>query len=213
MTNTIDNKNTINNKKTLFSTRKMVITAMMSAVAIVVYYFDFPVPFMPSFIKLDLSNVISLLAGFAMGPVAGITVCLIKNVVHLVIKGFGTTMGIGDIFDFVTSAVFALTAGFIYLKNKTKKGAVISCIVGVIVFTLISLPLNYFIVYPIYFKAYGGEEAILGAYKAIRPSTDSTFEALCIFNLPFTFIKGVLCALVTVVIYKPLSPILKSKND
>ena len=138
--------NTIENKKPIFTTRKMVITAMMSAVAIVIYYLDFPVPLMPSFIKLDLSNVISLLAGFSMGPVAGITVCLIKNLVHLVIKGFGTTMGIGDIFDFVTSAAFALTAGFIYLKNKTRKGAMISCAVGVLVFTLISLPLNYFIV-------------------------------------------------------------------
>ena len=204
--------NTIEKKKSLFTTRKMVVTAMMSAVAIVIYYLDFPIPFMPSFIKLDLSNVISLLAGFSLGPVAGITVCLIKNLVHLVIKGFGTTMGIGDIFDFVTSAAFTLTAGFIYLKNKTKKGAMISCAVGVLVFTLISLPLNYFIVYPIYFKAFGGEEAILGAYQAIRPSTGSTLEALCIFNLPFTFIKGVLCALVTVLIYKPLSPILKAKD-
>ncbi|HCB95196.1 MAG TPA: ECF transporter S component, partial [Ruminococcus sp.] len=201
--------NTIERKHSLFTTRKMVLTAMMSAVAIVIYYLDFPVPFMPGFIKLDLSNVISLVAGFSMGPVAGVTVCLIKNLVHLVIKGFGTTMGIGDIFDFVTSAVFALTAGLIYLKNKTRKGAVISCLIGVVVFTLISLPLNYFIVYPIYFKAYGGEQAILGAYKAIRPETDSIFEALCIFNLPFTFVKGVLCALVTMVIYKPLSPIIK----
>ncbi len=205
--------NTIERKHSLFTTRKMVLTAMMSAVAIVIYYLDFPVPFMPGFIKLDLSNVISLVAGFSMGPVAGVTVCLIKNLVHLVIKGFGTTMGIGDIFDFVTSAVFALTAGLIYLKNKTRKGAVISCLIGVVVFTLISLPLNYFIVYPIYFKAYGGEQAILGAYKAIRPETGSIFEALCIFNLPFTFVKGVLCALVTMVIYKPLSPIIKGGKD
>lgn len=205
--------NTIERKHSLFTTRKMVLTAMMSAVAIVIYYLDFPVPFMPGFIKLDLSNVISLVAGFSMGPAAGVTVCLIKNLVHLVIKGFGTTMGIGDIFDFVTSAVFALTAGLIYLKNKTRKGAVISCLIGVAVFTLISLPLNYFIVYPIYFKAYGGEQAILGAYKAIRPETGSIFEALCIFNLPFTFVKGVLCALVTMVIYKPLSPIIKGGKD
>ncbi len=205
--------NTIERKHSLFTTRKMVLTAMMSAVAIVIYYLDFPVPFMPGFIKLDLSNVISLVAGFSMGPAAGVTVCLIKNLVHLVIKGFGTTMGIGDIFDFVTSAVFALTAGLIYLKNKTRKGAVISCLIGVVVFTLISLPLNYFIVYPIYFKAYGGEQAILGAYKAIRPETGSIFEALCIFNLPFTFVKGVLCALVTMVIYKPLSPIIKGGKD
>lgn len=195
-----------------FTTRKMVMIAMMSAIATVVYYLDFPVPLMPSFIKLDLSNVISLLAGFSMGPVAGVLVALIKNVIHVVIKGMGTTMGIGDIFDFVTSAAFAFTAGMIYLKNKTKKGAVIGCVIGTIVFTLISLPLNYFIVYPIYFKAFGGEAAILGMYQEILPSVKNIFSALCIFNLPFTFVKGLICALVTILVYKPLSPIIKGHN-
>ena len=193
-------------------TRKMSITAMLSAIAIVIYYLDFPVPLMPSFIKLDLSNVISLLAGFSMGPVSGVVVCLIKNAVHLVIKGFGTTMGIGDIFDFVTSATFTLTASMIYQRNKTKKNAVIACLIGLLAFTIISLPLNYFIVYPIYFKAFGGETAILGMYQEIMPSVKNIFSALCIFNLPFTFVKGLICALVTILVYKPLSPLLKGKS-
>ena len=186
------------------STKKMICIAMISAIAIVVYYLDFPVPLMPSFIKLDLSNVVSLFAGFTLGPAAGVIVCLIKNVIHLVIKGFGTTMGIGDIFDFVTSAVFALSAGLVYRKIHTKKGAVIGCIVGTAAYTLISLPLNYFIVYPIYAKAFGGMEAIISAYNAILPGTDNLFSALCIFNLPFTLVKGILCSLVTILIYKPL---------
>ena len=193
-------------------TRKMTITAMLSAIAIVIYYLDFPVPLMPSFIKLDLSNVISLLAGFSMGPISGVVVCLIKNAVHLVIKGFGTTMGIGDIFDFVTSATFTLTASMIYQRNKTKKNAVIACLIGLLAFTIISLPLNYFIVYPIYFKAFGGETAILGMYQEILPSVKNIFSALCIFNLPFTFVKGLICALVTILVYKPLSPLLKGKS-
>lgn len=200
----------MSNTNSKISTRKLVIIALMSAIAIVIYYFDFPVPLMPSFIKLDLSNVVTLLAGFSLGPVEGVLVCLIKNAVHLLIKGLGTTMGIGDIFDFVTSAVFALTAGLIYKFVRTKKGAIIGCISGALAMTVISLPLNYFIVYPIYFKAFGGEEAILGMYRELRASTGSIFEALCIFNLPFTLVKAALCALVTVVIYKPLSPIIKA---
>lgn len=199
-------------KHTFFTTRKMAVTAMLSAIATVVYYLDFPVPLMPGFIKLDLSNVISLLASFALGPVAGVIVCLIKNLIQLILKGAGTTYGIGNIFDFVTSAAFCFTAGMIYKHMKTRKGALISCIVGTMVFTLISLPLNYFIVYPIYFKAFGGEEAILGMYQAIKSDVGSTLEALCVFNLPFTFVKGVICAVVTMVIYKPLSPLLKGKE-
>lgn len=201
----------MNNTKKI-STRKMVIIGMMTAIATVVYYLDFGVPFMPSFIKLDFSNVISLLTGFALGPIEGIIVCLLKNMIHVLIKGFGTTMGIGDIFDFVTSATFVLVAAVIYKRNRTKKGAIIATLCGMLAFTFISIPLNYFIVYPIYFKAYGGEAAILGAYQQIMPSVKNIFSALCIFNLPFTFVKGLLCSLITLVAYKPLSPILKGKN-
>ena len=203
------NKSSFSSEKT--STRKMVVISMMSAIAIVIYYLDFPVPLMPNFIKLDLSNVISLIAGFALGPVEGVIVCLIKNVVHLVIKGMGTTLGIGDIFDFVTSSIFVLTSSLIYLKNKTKKGAIIGCIIGTLVFTVASLPINYFIVYPIYFKAFGGETAILSMYQSILPDVENIFSALCIFNLPFTFIKGLLCGLITILVYKPLSPVIKGR--
>ncbi len=193
-------------------TRTTVVVAMMSAIALVIYYLDFPVPLMPGFIKLDFSNVISLVAGFSMGPVAGVAVCFIKNILHLIIKGFGTTMGIGDIFDFVTSAAFAFTAAMIYKKNRTFKGAVKGCVLGTVVFTLISLPLNYFITYPIYAKAFGGMEAIMGAYKAIMPGVKNLFAALCIFNVPFTLIKGIVCALITILIYKPLSPVIKGRS-
>ena len=205
--------NTIAVKKTqIITTRKLVVMSMLSAIATVIYYLDFPVPLMPSFIKLDLSNVISLLASFALGPVEGVIVCLIKNLIQLLIKGAGTTMGIGNIFDFVTSAAFCFTAGLIYKRMKTIKGALIACIAGALVFTVISLPLNYYIVYPIYFKAFGGEAAILSAYQAINGNVKTTFQALCLFNLPFCLIKSALCAAVTMLIYKPLSPVLKGKD-
>lgn len=196
----------------MFTTKKMINIALMSAIAIVIYYLDFPVPLMPGFIKLDFSNVVSLFAGFTMGPVAGVIVCFIKNLIHLIIKGFGTTMGIGDIFDFVTSAVFALTAGLFYRKDRSKKGAVIGCVIGTLVFTAVSLPLNYFIVYPIYAAAFGGMEAILSAYQQINSNVNSLFGALCIFNVPFTLVKGIICAALTIVIYKPLITALRKAH-
>lgn len=195
-----------------FDTKFMIKVAMLSAVATVIYYLDFPVPLMPSFIKFDLSNVISLFAGFTLGPVGGVLVCLIKNIIHVAIKGFGTTMGIGDIFDFVTAATFTLTASLFYVKNRTKKGAVIGCVVGAIVFAAVSLPLNYFVTYPIYAQAFGGMEAIISAYQAILPDVDNIFMALCIFNTPFTLIKGILCSAVTIIIYKPLITILRKSG-
>lgn len=197
-------------KKT--NTKKIIQIAMLSAAALVIYYLDFPVPLMPPFIKLDLSNVVCLFAGFTTGPIGGLLVCLIKDVIHVAIKGMGTTMGIGDIFDFVTSAAFTLTAALIYKKVHTKKGAVIGCIAGTFVFAAVSLPLNYFIVYPIYAAAFGGMEAIMSLYKAILPSVGNIFSALCIFNLPFTLFKGIVTSALTIIIYKPLITALRKAN-
>ena len=112
--------NTMPRNKT-FTTRKMVTVAMLSAIATVIYYLDFPVPLMPGFIKLDLSNVISLLAGFSMGPIAGVIVLPYQERYPVDYKGLGTTMGIGNIFDFVTSAAFVLTASVIYHKKNQKE--------------------------------------------------------------------------------------------
>ena len=208
----MENSTKTANLTTSSSTKKIIQIAMLSAVALVIYYLDFPVPLMPPFIKLDLSNVVCLFAGFTTGPIGGLLVCFIKNVIHTAIKGLGTTMGIGDIFDFVTSAALTLTASLIYNKDHTKKGAVIGCVIGTIVFAGISLPLNYFIVYPIYAKAFGGMEAIMSAYQKILPSVGNIFSALCIFNLPFTLIKGILCAAVTIIIYKPLITALRKAH-
>lgn len=195
------------------NTKRLIQIAMLAAVALVIYYLDFPIPLLlPPFIKLDFSNVVCLFAGFTTGPVGGVLVCLIKNVIHVAIKGFGTTMGIGDIFDFITSAAFTLTASLIYRKNHTKKGAVIGCAVGTLVFAAVSLPLNYFIVYPIYAKAFGGMEAIMSAYQKILPSVGNIFSALCVFNLPFTIIKGILCAIITIICYKPLITALRKAH-
>ncbi|MGN1134143.1 MAG: ECF transporter S component [Oscillospiraceae bacterium] len=194
-------------------TRTLVVIAMMTAISIVVYYLDFPIPMLlPPFIKFDFSNVISLIAGFSLGPIPGVVVCLLKNLVHLIIKGFGTTMGVGDLFDFVTSAVFTFTAAYIYKKKHSYKGAVIGLIIGIIAFTAISLPLNYFVAYPIYAKAFGGMEAIMSAYQQIMPGVKNLFGALCIFNVPFTLVKGIVCGIITMLLYKPLSPIIKGRT-
>lgn len=202
--------------KSKFNTRSITVVGMMSALAFIVFMLEIPAPLMPSFIKLDLSNIISLITAFALGPVEGVVVCLIKNIIHLIFKGYSSTMGVGNLFDFVSSSAFCFTAGLIYKHNKTIKGAMIATVVGSLVFTLVSLPLNYFIVYPFYFKLfakYGGEAGVLGMYQAILPSVKSTLMALIVFNVPFTFIKGLICSLLTAVVYKPLSPIIKGTGS
>lgn len=189
--------------------RAMTVTAIMGALGTVLMIIEFSIPIMPSFIKLDFSELPALIAAFAYGPVYGIAVCFIKNLIHIL---FGSTMCIGEISNFILGSVFVGTAGLIYKKNKTKKGALISCLAGAVIMAVISIFTNYFVVYPLYVKVLGMPmEAILGMYQAILPAADSLWKALIIFNLPFNIVKGILDAVLCFLIYKRISPILKKQ--
>lgn len=189
--------------------RAITVTAIMGALGTILMMIEMSLPFMPSFIKLDFSELPALIASFAYGPVYGILVCLIKNVIHMF---FGSTMCIGEISNFILGAIFVGTAGVIYKKNRTKKGALISCLIGAVVMAVISVFTNYFVVYPLYVKVLGMPmEAILGMYQAILPAADNLWKALIIFNLPFNIAKGLVDAIFCFLIYKRISPILKKK--
>lgn len=186
--------------------RYLVFTALFSAISVVLMYLEISIPIVPSFIKFDFSDLPALICSFAFGPLYGVMVCLLKNLLHLFAS---QTAGVGELANFAMGAIFAFTAGTVYKFNKTRKGAVISSASAAFSMGILSLPLNYFLIYPLYYKLGMAKEAILGMYKAILPSVDGIFSALCVFNLPFTVVKGLIVALIAFLIYKPLSPILK----
>lgn len=195
-------------KRAGMNVRKMTVTAMLSAVAFILMFLDFSVPFMPSFIKMDLSELPALIGAFSMGPVSGVVVCLVKNLLHLFMTDTG---GVGELSNFILGACFVLPAGLIYKKWKGKKAAVIASLVGAAAMALVSIVSNYFIVYPVYY-AFSPQETILAAYQAIFPGVDNILECLIVFNAPFTFLKGLFSVIITMLIYKPLSPIIKGSH-
>ena len=190
---------------------KLTILAMLSAVAVVLQYLEFPIPaLVPSFLKMDLSDIPELIGAFIIGPLGGVVIALVKNLVHLVASQSGF---VGELSNFMLGAAFSFTAGMIYKYHKTKKGALVACLAGTLAMAVVSFPTNYFIVYPIYAQLFGGMETILGLYKAILPAADTLWKALLIFNVPFTVVKGLLCVLVTMLIYKPLSRLFVQMNN
>lgn len=203
------NNTTIAAGKTRFSAKKITVTAMLAALSSVLMFISFPIPsLIPSFIKLDFSELPALIAAFAVSPVAGVTVCLVKNLVNLF---FTTTGGVGEFCNFVMGAAMVFPAGLLYKYRKTRKVALLACFVGALSMAAISLPLNYFVTYPIY-TAFMPMEAIMGMYKAINPQVETLWDALLWFNAPFTFVKGAIDSIFAFVIYKPLSSALKINN-
>ena len=185
-------------------------TAMLGAVAAVLMYLEFPIPIMPAFVKLDVSELPALIASFAYGPVSGILVCLINNLIKLPST---STAAVGELFNFVMGALFVGVAGLIYKRNKTRKGAIVGALLGALVMAVVSVPYNYFIVYPAYVVMYHLPlDAIIGMYQAINPNVNGLLACLLVFNLPFTFVKGALDAALCFLVYKPLSPILHGRK-
>lgn len=190
-------------------TRTIAVCAMMSAISGILMMLEFSVPFVPFFLKLDISELPALITAFAIGPWQGAAVCLVKNLINL---PFTTTGGVGELANFLLGAVFVLTAGIIYKNHKNKHNAVTGSIFGSIVMGIISFPVNYFITYPVYAKLMP-LDSIIELYQKIFGGVNSLAQCLLVFNVPFTIFKGLIVSLITILIYKKLSPIIKGRSD
>lgn len=199
---------TLKSKKIL-NIRKIVATAMLSAISFVLMFIEFPIPMLiPPFIKFDISDLPALLGAFAFGPWTGALIELLKNLLHIVFKGSSSAY-VGELCNFILGAMMCITAGYIYKNQKNKKHAIIGAICGAGVMAVISVPINYFIVYPTYVIAYKMPmTVIIDMYKKLLPASNTLLKSLIIFNMPFTFVKGIIDAIICIFIYKPLSPLL-----
>ena len=194
-------------QKNKLTARSMAVIAMLAAVSFVLMLFDFSVPFMPGFIKMDLSELPALVGAFALGPVSGVAVCLVKNLLHLFVTSTG---GVGELSNFMLGAVFTGVAGWMYQRSKTRRGAFVGALGGAVCRAVVSVFSNYYIVYPVY-TAFMPMEGIIAAYQAIYSGIDNLWKALILFNMPFTFVKGMLVTAVTFLIYKKIAPILRGR--
>lgn len=189
--------------------RLITVVAIMSALSAVLMFIEVSLSIIPSFIKLDISELPALITSFAFGPVYGVLVCLLKNLIHL---PFTTTFCVGELSNFIHGAVFVLVAGLFYKYRHNRKFAFIGAVAGDFAMAAMSFFINFFLVYPIYMKLLLPEEAILGMYQAILPRVDSLWKAILIFNVPFTFAKGLLSVGITFAVYPKLSPLMKGKK-
>lgn len=194
--------------------RKITVTAIMSAMGFVLMMLgdSVPISFMPSFIKLDLSELPALITAFAFGPLWGVLVCLVKNIIHLVFF-FSNSMGIGELTNFLLGVPFVAVAGLVYKFKHNRKSALAGALVGDVAMALCSFLVNSFIAYPLYIKFLVPESGLLAMYQAIMPSIATLSEGIWTFNVPFTFVKGLISVVITFVIYHKLSPILKGKAN
>ena len=191
-------------------TRTMVEVAMLGAIAVILMLFEFPLPFLaPSFYELDFSEVPVLVGAFAIGPMAGVAIEAIKILLNLVINGT-ITGGVGELANFILGVCYMLPAALIYKHKKTKKTAIAGMAVGTVVLVVVACFINVFFLLPAYGSAFGMPvEAFVEMAQAINSSIQDMvgFALLCV--APFNLLKGVVVSVITALLYKHISPILK----
>ena len=180
---------------------------LLAAIAVILYYIEIPVV---AFYKLDLSTMPAILAGFAMGPVQGAAVVIVKNLVHML----GTsTACVGEMADILMSCAFVIPASLLYRRNKTRKGALRAMLVGGAAMTAAGVLVNYFILIPAYQVLMNLPlEVIIGMGQKVLSFVDSTLKLVIFITAPFNLLKAAVLSGTTYLLYKRVSPLLHQRG-
>jgi len=196
-------------KEKILTTRKIVIIGVFSAISFALMLIEVAVPFAPSFYKIDLGDLPALIGAFAFGPMVGVLIEFIKILLNLIFQGT-TTAFVGELANFIVGCSFVLPASIVYAFKKTRKNAIIATIVGTVCITICGTVFNAVYLLPAFAALYGMPlEALIGMGTEINPAiTDVTsFVIICV--APLNLLKGSIVSVITILIYKQLSPILK----
>ena len=173
-------------------TRMLTVTAMLTAMAVILQYLGTVMGLkVGGFLEIEFSDLPAIIGTLSMGPVCGVLIELFKNIIHC----FGTTTGyVGEFANFCVNGVYVLVLGLIYAGNKTKGRAVFGFFLATVIYSVTSALINYFIMLPLY-----------------MPAAETAFKLNLVLTLitPFNIIKGAVLAIITLLIYKKLSPIIK----
>lgn len=169
---------------------KFIKISLLSAIAVVLMFFEFPIPFLPfPWLKIDLSDIPALMGGFAFGPIAGVIIELLKNLLILIVKGTGTYF-VGEFANFIIGATLVFPAAYIYHKNKGKKTAFLGMIVGSLFMQIIGIIANVYFLLPAY-----------GMKMAASESINYVMAGL----IPFNGVKAIMVSGITYVLYKKVA--------
>lgn len=192
-------------KTAVLSVRTISMTAMLSAVAYLLAFVEFPVPLSPSFARMDLSDFPALIGAFAFGPLSGLLIELVKNALQLLTTSTG---GIGEIANFLMGASYVVAAGVLYKHHKTKKTALLACVAASFVMGIAAALANYFILLPL-FETFMPLDQLIASFGAFLPFIHTKLDIVLFNALPFNILKGLVIGGFTMLTYKRLTPNLK----
>lgn len=197
-------------KSTKFLTvSTLVKISILSAIGYILMFISVPLPMLfPEFLKIDISDLTALLGGISLGPMAGVTISFLKNLLQF-ITGMSTTGGVGEFANFLIGGSFVFTVSYIYSKKRNIQGVIIGLVSGMVVMTVVGCVANYFIILPFYATIGWSIDAVVSMGAAINPAIDSKMSFIIWMIAPFNILKSGLMSLLTLPMYKKTEKILK----
>lgn len=205
-------------KKSYFSSTRIAVIAVFSTLAGILYIFNFAISAaFPSFLEFNFSDIPALIGTFALGPVSGTIIILMKVLIKLMFKST-STMFVGELADIIIGCAFVVPAGLIYKKRRTFKGALAAMLVGMAVSVAAAILFNWLILVPFYvqFFFHGSWTPLISMMTPLFPScTKETFYNfyLWVSVLPFNVMRCLVAILITLPVYKHISRIINRMND
>lgn len=188
---------------------KLTAAALFGAMSFVLMFFSFSVPIISPFAEFDASALPELIGGFILGPSGAIEIITIKLLLKLMFKGTSSMMT-GEVQNFILSIAYVLPAVLYYRRNKTKKGAVTGLILGSVFSVVISVITNLYLIFPAYIKLYGMNwDGIIEICSAVNPWIKNIPTFVVFSVIPFNLVSRMITSIVTVLIYKKISNIIK----
>lgn len=197
-------------QKTFFNTTRIVMIALFGALAGLLHIAKFPLAFaFPGFLEFDFSDIPLFIGTFALGPVSGCIIVVVKLLVKLVCVGTAN-MFVGELANLLIGFGFVIPAGLIYRHNRTMKGALLAVGIGSLSSVAVAILANWLILIPfyVYIMFNGSWEPLLGMMRGLFPSiTQETFYAfyLWVSVLPFNVMRCLIAGIVTFLVYKHIS--------
>lgn len=205
----MNNTSSIKTKKSKKQiTRMIAMTAMLAAISYVLGLLEFHVPLSPSFARMDLSDFPALIGSMVFGPVSGVVIELVKNSLKLITTQTG---GVGELANFVIGSSFVLSAGLIYSIRKTYKNAWVACISSSFIMGIAAALMNYFVLLPL-FEQFMPLDELIASFGEFIPFIKTKLDVVVFNAFPFNLLKGLVISVVTLLIYKKLTPLLRGKS-
>lgn len=195
--------------KKVLTTKNLTMIAMLSAIAAVLMIFEIQLPFSPSFVKFDFSDLPVMLGGFLIGPFAGGIIAFMKILLHFLLNGT-TSFFVGDLSNLLLTLSFVLPASFIYQQKKTKKTTIQGLLVSIICTSLLAIIFNLFLIFPLYLKVLNLKMVdLINMIHVVNPLVKDVFTMIVFSLLPFNLFKYSIVSMITMLSYKKLSILFK----